>query len=69
MTARGSLVALALALTGLAGWAAHADAYVYWSDFNGTIGRANLDGTGIDGSFITGANEPEAVAVDGQRLY
>ena len=36
-----------------------ADAYVYWAN-NGTdsIGRANLDGTGVNQSFITGAGHP-----------
>ena len=44
--------------------------HVYWANSgNGTIGRANLDGTGVDQSFITGANCPAGVAVDGQYLY
>jgi hypothetical protein len=49
--------------------------HVYWSDLHiliagtdptgtGTIGRANLDGTGADQNFITGATIPEGVAVD-----
>ena len=39
--------------------------HVYWANFGlNTIGRANLDGTGIDQSFITGADFPFAVAVD-----
>jgi hypothetical protein len=34
-----------------------------------TIGRANLDGTGVDQSFITGAESPGGVAVDGSHVY
>jgi hypothetical protein len=55
------------------------DAHVYWvsrfadEDSNpgtGAIGRANLDGTGVDENFITGLEYPhEAVAVDGSHLY
>ena len=42
--------------------------HVYWANsgtsaFTGTIGRANLDGTGVDESYITGASTPFAVAV------
>ena len=43
--------------------------YVYWSNGNnGAIGRANLDGTGVNQSFITGASGP-GVAVDSQYIY
>jgi hypothetical protein len=50
------------------------DAHVYWADtFNGRIGRANLDGTGVDPSFITGidpgVSEPLWVAVDDAHVY
>jgi virginiamycin B lyase len=39
--------------------------YIYWTNFNtNTIGRANLDGTGANQSFITGASYPEGVAAD-----
>jgi virginiamycin B lyase len=64
----------ALALTTFAvatfALAAPADAFVYWAN-SGTnsIARANLDGTGADQSFITGANAPEGVAVDGAHIY
>jgi virginiamycin B lyase len=54
------LVSLALPAT--------AGAFVYWA--NGTtIGRANLDGSGVDQSFITGAAAPAGVAVDGEHIY
>jgi virginiamycin B lyase len=58
----------------LAVGAAHASgasAYVYWANggggLGGTIGRANLDGTGA-GSLI-GASKPAGVAVDGTHVY
>ncbi len=39
--------------------------------FANTIGRANLDGTGVDQSFITtsGVNPPNDVAVDPTHIY
>jgi HYDIN/CFA65/VesB-like, Ig-like domain len=37
---------------------------IYWTNSGGgTIGEANLDGTGVNQSFITGANTPEGPAV------
>jgi low-density lipoprotein receptor class B len=47
-----------------------ADASVYWA--NGaaqTIGRANLDGTQVNQSFIGGATNPCGVALDGAHVY
>jgi virginiamycin B lyase len=49
-----------------------ANAFVYWTNYSASaIGRANLDGTGVDQSFITGASAfgPYGVAVDGQHIY
>ena len=46
--------------------------HVYWTNTgtnSNSIGRANLDGSGVDQSFITGANDPHGVAVDGQHVY
>ena len=44
--------------------------HIYWANSGGdTIGRANLDGTGVNQSFITGARYPHGVAVDGQHIY
>lgn len=46
--------------------------HVYWSDVpTATIGEANLDGSGVNQSFITGANTdlPYGVAIDGQHIY
>jgi virginiamycin B lyase len=50
--------------------AAQAHAYVYWANSqHNTIGRAYLNGTGINQSFITGAHEPLGVAADAQHIY
>ena len=39
--------------------------HIYWDNVGGnTIGRANLDGSGVDQRFITGAHAPVGVAVD-----
>jgi hypothetical protein len=44
--------------------------HVYWANSDsGAIGEANLDGTGVDQGFITGASGPNGVAVDGQHIY
>jgi hypothetical protein len=44
--------------------------HIYWANQNaGTIGVANLDGTGVNQSLITGASSPDGVAVDGQHIY
>jgi hypothetical protein len=53
-----------------------AGAYVYWSDhgsfFTGTgttLGRANVDGTGVNTSLVTGASQPAGMAVDESHVY
>ena len=51
-------------------FASRADAYIYWADpDSNAIGRANLDGTGANPSFITEADNPLGVAVDGAHVY
>ncbi len=58
------------ALLGSSCWAAQAGAYVYWANGGpSTIGRANLDGSSANQSFISGASTPDGVAVDGQHIY
>ena len=60
----GALLVLPLAL------AARAEAFVYWTNSStNAIGRANLDGTGVDERFIGGTELPGAVAVDGRYIY
>jgi hypothetical protein len=45
-------------------------AHIYWSNSGiNTIGRANLDGTGVNQTFITGAQDPLGVAVDSAHVY
>ena len=73
---RAGLGAL-VASVGLAVSATPASALIYWTNFGGTIpesstlGRANLDGTGVDQSFITGTSTSRlyGVAVAGQHIY
>jgi hypothetical protein len=45
--------------------------HIYWTNPTGSIGRANVDGTGKDASFITGLQTgfPEGMAVDGNYIY
>jgi hypothetical protein len=44
--------------------------HVYWANNStGTIGRADLDGTGANQSFIGGASGPSGVAVDAGHVY
>jgi hypothetical protein len=39
--------------------------HLYWANWDaGAIDRANLDGSGVNASFITGADHPFGVAVD-----
>jgi hypothetical protein len=64
---RIALLAASLATLALP---ASAGAYVYWSSFlNGSIGRANLDGSAADDHFIDGVGQAEGLAVDGAHLY
>ena len=49
---------------------AQADAFVYWTDYGTSmIGRANLDGTSPNPSFITGATSPLGAGVNDGRVY
>jgi hypothetical protein len=43
--------------------------HVYWANSStGSIGRASLDGSDVNQSFVTGANNPVGVAVDAAEL-
>jgi len=50
-----------------------AGAYVYWANYGlamgTTLGRANLDGTGVTQTFTSVPNSPTGVAVDDQHVY
>jgi hypothetical protein len=66
-----ALLGAALLLLALA-FAPGAEARVYWGNYNsGTFGRANLDGSGVDQSFILAAPGaiPYGVAVDSAHVY
>jgi hypothetical protein len=44
--------------------------HIYWTTSSGDIGRANLDGTGVNRHFIRGAAvSPSAIAVYGHHIY
>lgn len=50
--------------------ASPAQRYIYWANHkNGTIGRANLDGTRVNQSFITGGQGMCGVAIVGSYVY
>jgi virginiamycin B lyase len=56
------------------GWSATAKAappgFIFWSNLQtGRIGRASIDGTGVNQGFITGASQPGGVALDSQYVY
>lgn len=53
-----------------AGGTGVAEAFIYWGNYStGTIGRAKLDGTGVNQVFITGLSNPSDVAVDAGQIY
>jgi hypothetical protein len=63
-------LASVLAVAALGAIAPAANAYVYWANLGtSTIGRANLDGTGVTQSFITTGTQPLGIAVDGNHVY
>jgi hypothetical protein len=46
------------------------DQHIYWTNAEtGNIGRANIDGTGVNHTFITGGTFPWDVTVDGNYIY
>lgn len=63
-----ALLVSALALTPSAD--ARTDGHIYWTSGSGDIGRANLDGTGVNRHFIRGAGAyPSAITVSGRHIY
>jgi virginiamycin B lyase len=75
MAGRTRLVAgtFAVAVTLALSLASGAQAFVYWDNYTSAIpaivGRANLDGSGSNLSFIPGASNPCGVAVDAHYIY
>lgn len=72
---RVAAVALAALVAAAFAVAPRADAYIYWAnqgtvgDPGATIGRANLDGSGVDQSFVAGTSAPCGVAVNDTHIY
>jgi hypothetical protein len=63
-------VLLATGVAVLLTTAGRANAYVYWTNTgNDTIGRANLDGTGVLQGIIAGLNDEYALGVDSGHIY
>lgn len=63
-------MAVALVALAAATIVGRADAFVYWTE--GAIdrtGRANLDGSGVNLSFITGLDKPQGMAIDDTHIY
>src|SRR4051795_2966328 len=68
---RGAAVACAMRAVAAVAFPAGADALVYWANARtDTIGRANLDGTDANQSFIHVAGDfPQGGAVDDAHVY
>ena len=67
---RGAPVALAMLAVATLTLASRADAFVYWTESAiGTVGRANLDGSGANQDFVIGALGAQGVAVDSAHVY
>ena len=62
------MAALVSSLALLALGAASAQAFIYWGNSDGTIGRAGPDGSSPNESFISGA-QPCGVAVDASHIF
>ena len=64
------VAAVLLATLATATLADRAEAFVYWTEGPiGTTGRANLDGSGKNLTFISGLNRPQGMAIDSNHLY
>jgi len=69
---RRAALALATLVVALFALAARADAFIYWANGpqgSDSIARANLDGTGVDQTFIPGLSGADGVAVDTAHVY
>jgi len=65
----GTLKAAGTSRAATASLAGTGGGYLYWSNYqNGTINRANLDGTGVT-TLVSGQTDPIAVAVDSSHIY
>jgi hypothetical protein len=74
LPAVGGAIAM-LAVTLAVALASRAEAAIYWPERGGgsadSIGRAKLDGSGVDRTLITGTifDNPSGVAVDAAHIY
>jgi hypothetical protein len=64
----GILVLLASLLAFPLVLAPRAEAYIYWTNED-TIGRADLDGSGVKSRFIAEAGSPNHLALDAEHIY
>lgn len=60
---------VALSAAAILIFAAQASARVYWTNYGTSVGRANVDGTGVEENFIPGGNETTGLAVSGSYIY
>jgi Low-density lipoprotein receptor repeat class B len=71
---RRSVTLIVVAAFALVAFASEAQAanpgFIYWTNgATGGIGRAKLDGTDVNQSFIAGAREPSGVVVSDKYVY
>jgi hypothetical protein len=76
MRATTRFMTIASVLVGLAAWSgASAQAYVYWTTSGPagqggtTLGRADIDGSGLNASFVSEATNPGPIAINSSRIY
>ena len=69
LAANGIRPAASASITLTGTGAAVAVRHIYWTNYFGTIGRADLDGSNPNQSFITGASGPYGLAVDAEHIY
>ena len=67
--ALGSVAALIALRQSGAGGPGSVATHIYWATPAGSIGRANLDGTGVNDKFVTGLKSTCGVAVAGSHIY
>jgi virginiamycin B lyase len=64
------VLAVVLGGVGAASASAAASAELYWTSLNsGAIGRANVDGSGVNQSFITGVVQPLHIVASDSHVY
>lgn len=69
LSARRALILLTALTAGLLIFASGAQAFLYWTSGDNSIGRASLDGSAVQQSFIGGVSAPCGLTVDGAHVY